>query len=84
VSSTKGSTGHTLGAAGAMEAVFCVLALGEGFAPGTTGLREPDPALPLLRHVPHGGVATPLKVAMSNSFGFGGNNASLLFARAPT
>jgi 3-oxoacyl-(acyl-carrier-protein) synthase len=83
VSSTKGSTGHTLGAAGAMEAVFCVLALGAGFAPGTTGLREPDPALPLLRHVPRGGVAAPLKVALSNSFGFGGNNASLLFTRAP-
>ncbi len=84
VSSTKGSTGHTLGAAGAMEAVFCVLALGAGFAPGTTGLREPDPALPRLHHVPRGGVAAPLKVALSNSFGFGGNNASLLFTRAPS
>ena len=83
VSSTKGATGHTLGAAGAMEAVFCVLALGAGFAPGTTGLQEPDPALPFLRHVPRGGVDAPLKVALSNSFGFGGNNASLLLTRAP-
>jgi 3-oxoacyl-(acyl-carrier-protein) synthase len=83
VSSTKGATGHTLGAAGAMEAVFCVLALEAGFAPGTTGLQEPDPTLPFLRHVPRGGVAAPLKVALSNSFGFGGNNASLLFTRAP-
>jgi 3-oxoacyl-(acyl-carrier-protein) synthase len=83
VSSTKGSTGHTLGAAGAMEAVFCVLALAAGFAPQTLGLQEPDPTLPFLRHVPRGGVAGPLKVALSNSFGFGGNNASLLFTRAP-
>lgn len=81
VSSTKGFTGHTLGAAGAMEAVFCVMALGAGFAPPTAGLVEPDPAIPL-RHVPPGGVATSLRVALSNSFGFGGNNASLVFGRA--
>jgi 3-oxoacyl-(acyl-carrier-protein) synthase len=81
VSSTKGSTGHTLGAAGAMEAVFCVLALGAGFAPSTTGLIDPDPAIQV-RHVPPGGVAAPLRVAISNSFGFGGNNASLVFSRA--
>jgi 3-oxoacyl-(acyl-carrier-protein) synthase len=82
VSSTKGATGHTLGAAGAMEAVFCVLALGAGFAPPTAGLREPDPSL-ALRLVPSGGLATPLSVALSNSFGFGGNNAALLFTGAP-
>jgi 3-oxoacyl-(acyl-carrier-protein) synthase len=82
VSSTKGATGHTLGAAGAMEAVFCVLALGAGFAPATHGLTEPDPDLPL-RHVPAGGLATPLAVALSNSFGFGGNNATLVFTREP-
>jgi 3-oxoacyl-(acyl-carrier-protein) synthase len=82
VSSTKGATGHTLGAAGAMEAVFCVLALGAGFAPPTTGLIEADPTIPL-RHVPPGGVSAPLRVALSNSFGFGGNNASLVFTRAP-
>jgi 3-oxoacyl-(acyl-carrier-protein) synthase len=81
VSSTKGSTGHTLGAAGAMEAVFCVLALGAGFAPSTVGLTEPDPTL-RLRHVPPGGLVAPLEVALSNSFGFGGNNATLVFARA--
>lgn len=81
VSSTKGSTGHTLGAAGAMEAVFCVLALQAGFAPATAGMTHPDPTLPL-RHVPPGGVVTPLRVALSNSFGFGGNNATLVFAQA--
>ena len=81
VSSTKGYTGHTLGAAGAMEAVFCVLALGAGFAPPTAGLTEPDPLLPL-RHVPPAGVVAPLRVALSNSFGFGGNNATLVFSRA--
>jgi 3-oxoacyl-(acyl-carrier-protein) synthase len=81
VSSTKGVTGHTLGAAGAMEAVICVLALGAGFAPPTAGLLEPDPTL-ALRLVPPGGMATPLSVALSNSFGFGGNNAALLFTRA--
>jgi 3-oxoacyl-(acyl-carrier-protein) synthase len=81
VSSTKGVTGHTLGAAGAVEAVVCVLALGAGFAPATTGLLEPDPTLNL-RHVPAGGAAIPLEVALSNSFGFGGNNAAVLFTRA--
>src|SRR5450755_24179 len=80
VSSTKGATGHTLGAAGAMEAVFCALALSTGFVPYTLGLSEPDAAFPL-RHVPRGGVDVSLNVAMSNSFGFGGNNASLLFRR---
>ncbi|MGO9767528.1 MAG: beta-ketoacyl-[acyl-carrier-protein] synthase family protein [Myxococcaceae bacterium] len=82
VSSTKGATGHTLGAAGAMEALFCVLALGAGFAPPTVGLLEPDPSL-ALRLVPPDGMATPLKVALSNSFGFGGNNAALVLTRAP-
>jgi 3-oxoacyl-(acyl-carrier-protein) synthase len=81
VSSTKGATGHTLGAAGAIEAVFCVLALGAAFAPPTTGLIEPDPGLSL-RHVTPGGVDAPLEVVLSNSFGFGGNNAALLFRRS--
>jgi 3-oxoacyl-(acyl-carrier-protein) synthase len=81
VSSTKGATGHTLGAAGAMEAVFCVLALAEGFAPATNGLIEADPTIPL-RHVPKGGATGQLSVALSNSFGFGGNNATLVFTRA--
>ncbi len=80
VSSTKGATGHTLGAAGAMEAVFCVLAMEAGHAPSTVGLSEPDPQL-RVRHVPPGGVSAPLRVALSNSFGFGGNNAALVLTR---
>lgn len=79
-SSTKGATGHTLGAAGAIEAVFCVLALQAGFAPASIGLTEPDPELKV-RHVPAGGVEGPLKVALSNSFGFGGNNTALVLKR---
>lgn len=79
-SSTKGATGHTLGAAGAIEAVFCVLALQAGFAPASIGLTEPDPEL-RVRHVPAGGVEGPLKVALSNSFGFGGNNTALVITR---
>jgi len=80
-SSTKGWTGHTLGAAGAMEAVFALLAVEEGFAPGTLNLEDPDPALTvaLLRH----GRAAPVAAAMSNSFGFGGSNCSLVFGRQP-
>jgi 3-oxoacyl-(acyl-carrier-protein) synthase len=80
VSSTKGATGHTLGAAGAIEAVLCLLAMAEGFAPSTLGLGEPDPALPV-RHVPAGGWSGPISVALSNSFGFGGNNAALVLKR---
>ncbi len=80
VSSTKGATGHTLGAAGAIEAVLSVLALEAGFAPATVGLGEPDPELPV-RHVPAGGLTAPLAVALSCSFGFGGNNAALVLTR---
>ncbi|RJS27354.1 beta-ketoacyl-[acyl-carrier-protein] synthase family protein [Corallococcus sp. H22C18031201] len=80
-SSTKGSTGHTLGAAGAIEAVFCLLAMESGHAPESVGLVEPDPEL-RVRHVPRGGVQAPLRVALSNSFGFGGNNAALVLTRS--
>ncbi|PTL75010.1 beta-ketoacyl-[acyl-carrier-protein] synthase family protein [Vitiosangium sp. GDMCC 1.1324] len=81
VSSTKGATGHTLGAAGAMEAVFCVLAMQASHAPATVGLSEPESQF-RVRHVPPGGVDTPLRVALSNSFGFGGNNAALVLTRS--
>ena len=69
-SSTKGATGHTLGAAGALEAVICALALREGFMPGGVNTRKVDPALPvnyLLRRAQR-----PLQHVLSNSFGFGG------------
>ncbi len=76
-SSTKGYTGHTLGAAGGVEAAICLLALQHGWLPPTLNLREPDLALrlPVLREPRR---ARP-RVVASNSFGFGGSNACLLF-----
>src|SRR5262249_50289097 len=81
-SSTKGLTGHTLGAAGAIESVLSLIALSSGFVPATAGLEEPDPEI-AIRHVPSGGVARALSAVVSNSFGFGGNNTALVFSRAP-
>lgn len=78
-SSTKGWTGHTLGAAGAIEATLCLLALEHGYLPATLNCEEPDPACgpQFLREGRHAAIRT----ALSNSFGFGGNNASLVFQR---
>jgi 3-oxoacyl-[acyl-carrier-protein] synthase I len=78
-SSTKGATGHTLGAAGALEAVICALALRHDFMPGGVNTTAVDPALKvnyLLNNVPR-----RLTHVMSNSFGFGGSNCSLIFGR---
>ena len=79
-SSTKGATGHTLGAAGALEAVICALALQQGLQPAGVNTTAIDPALPVsyLR----ASRRQPLARVMSNSFGFGGSNCSLIFARA--
>jgi len=78
-SSTKGWTGHTLGAAGIVEAVITVLAMEGGFTPGTLNARDLDPACgPQIRL--ENEVAN-VRVALSNSFGFGGSNCSLLFGR---
>ena len=76
-SSTKGATGHTLGAAGAVEAVIALLALRHGLLPAGLNVTQPDPALTLdyLRANRH----APLRAVLSNSFGFGGSNASLVF-----
>ncbi len=79
VSSTKGATGHTLGAAGAIEAVFSVLAMNESFTPRTVGLTEPDPAAKV-RHATEGNV--DVKCVLSSSFGFGGNNTAIVLERA--
>jgi 3-oxoacyl-(acyl-carrier-protein) synthase len=81
VSSTKGQTGHLIAAAGAVEAVFCALALRDGVAPASANLREPDPAcaLPFVRATP---LRRALRVALSNSFGFGGANSSLVLRAA--
>lgn len=78
-SGTKGWTGHTLGAAGAIEAVLTLLCLRHGYAPGTLNTRRLDPAL--RSQVLLEGRNAPLEHAMSNSFGFGGNNCSLVFGR---
>jgi 3-oxoacyl-[acyl-carrier-protein] synthase-1 len=78
-SSTKGVTGHTLGAAGVVEAVVCLLALEHGALPGTVNTRSLDPNCgPQIRLEPQRREA---RVALSNSFGFGGNNCSLVFGR---
>lgn len=79
-SSTKGWTGHTLGAAGIVESAFALLALESGELPGTLNSREPDPGNgPQIRF---DNARAPIRYAMNNSFGFGGNNCSLVFARA--
>jgi 3-oxoacyl-[acyl-carrier-protein] synthase II len=80
MSSTKSSIGHMLGAAGAVEAIFCLLAMRDQVAPPTINLDNPsvDTALDL---VPHRARKRPINIALSNSFGFGGTNASLIFRR---
>ncbi len=80
VSSTKSMTGHLLGAAGGIEAVFSILALHHGLLPPTINLENPDPACDL-DYVPNKARAVPIKTALSNSFGFGGVNACLIFRR---
>ncbi|WP_341743922.1 beta-ketoacyl-[acyl-carrier-protein] synthase family protein [Azonexus hydrophilus] len=79
-SSTKGATGHTLGAAGAVEAVICALAIGDNLLPGSPGTENLDPAIAIDYLLQ----ARPGKVrhALSNSFGFGGSNCSLIFGAA--
>src|SRR5881398_912354 len=79
-SSTKGATGHTLGAAGALEAVICALALRHGVMPAGVNTTEVDPALGV--HYLRDNRVTRLSRVMSNSFGFGGSNCSLIFGRA--
>ncbi len=81
-SSTKGATGHTLGAAGGLEAVICALALQNGLLPGGLNTRQPDPALPLNYLLDNR--EQPIRRILSNSFGFGGTNCSLVFGRAPS
>jgi len=81
VSSTKSMIGHTLGAAGAIEAVFCILAIRDNVLPPTINLEHPDPECDL-DYVPNEARPAKVDVALSNSFGFGGHNVSLIFRRA--
>jgi 3-oxoacyl-[acyl-carrier-protein] synthase II len=80
VSSTKSMTGHTLGAAGGIEAVYSVLAIDRGVVPPTINYDEPDPECDL-DYVPNQARDAKVNVALSNSFGFGGTNATLLFKK---
>jgi len=80
VSSTKSMTGHLLGAAGGVEAIFSVLAIRDQVAPPTANLFNQDPACDL-DYVPNAARRMPLRSALSNSFGFGGTNGTLIFTR---
>jgi 3-oxoacyl-[acyl-carrier-protein] synthase II len=80
VSSTKGATGHMLGAAGAVEMAICAKAIQTGVVPPTINLDEPDPECDL-DYVPHTAREMPVHAIVNNSFGFGGHNACLVARR---
>ncbi len=80
VSSTKSMTGHLLGAAGAIEAIFSILAIRDQIAPPTTNLDNPDEGCDL-NYVPHTPQKMPINYALSNSLGFGGTNGTILFKK---
>jgi 3-oxoacyl-[acyl-carrier-protein] synthase II len=80
ISSTKGSTGHCLGAAGAVEAIFTTLSISEGMLPPTINYEYPDPECDL-DYIPNEARPADVRVAMSNSFGFGGHNASIVLKK---
>jgi 3-oxoacyl-[acyl-carrier-protein] synthase II len=81
VSSTKSMTGHLLGAAGAVETIACALAIRDSIIPPTIGLSEPDPDCDL-DYVPFKAVQAPVRIALTNSLGFGGHNGTLCLKRA--
>jgi 3-oxoacyl-[acyl-carrier-protein] synthase II len=80
VSSTKGATGHCLGAAGAVEAMFTTLAVNRGVLPPTINYEEPDPECDL-DYIPNEARKADVRVGVSNSFGFGGHNATIVLRR---
>ncbi len=82
ISSSKSMTGHLLGAGGALEAAICVMAMRDGVIPPTINLDEPDPECDL-DYTPNQARSREISVSMSNSFGFGGHNSVLVFAKPP-
>jgi 3-oxoacyl-[acyl-carrier-protein] synthase II len=80
VSSTKGATGHCLGAAGGVEAIFSILSVERGVLPPTINYEEPDPACDL-DYIPNESRKADVRTSVSNSFGFGGHNATVVFRR---
>ena len=80
ISSTKGATGHCLGASGAVEAIFTILALGRGILPPTINYEVPDPECDL-DYIPNAAREQQVDIGVSNSFGFGGHNACVVFRR---
>src|SRR5246500_4410170 len=80
ISSTKSMTGHLLGAAGVVEAIFSLLAIRDGIVPPTINLHKPDPDCDL-DYVPNTARKMKVDVVLSNSFGFGGTNGSVIFRR---
>ena len=81
VSSTKSMHGHMLGATGAAESIVCIKTIQDGIIPPTINLDNQDPQVANLNYVPHKPVKADVKYALTNSFGFGGHNASLLFKK---
>jgi 3-oxoacyl-[acyl-carrier-protein] synthase II len=80
ISSTKSMTGHTLGAAGAIESIFCIKAINRGIIPPTINLENPDPLCDL-NYTPMVSTEKEVTIAMNNSFGFGGTNSTLVFKK---
>ena len=81
VSSTKSMHGHMLGATGAAEAIVCLKVINEGIIPPTINLDNQDEHVANLNYVPHKAIKADVDCALSNSFGFGGHNASLVFKK---
>ena len=83
MSSTKSAIGHLLGAAGSVEAIYCMLAMRDGVVPPTINLDEPSEGCDDMDLVPHVAKEREVRAALSNSFGFGGTNASLVLVPGP-
>ena len=81
VSSTKSMHGHMLGATGAIESIVCIKAINDGIVPPTINLDNQDPEVANLDYVPHKAIKQDVNVALTNSFGFGGHNASLIYKK---